>query len=150
MIAVDFAAVDHWFEEDVEVFVHPRSPLTRIDALASSRHVVVSVEGVTLADTRKPTLLFETLVPTRHYVPMVDVNLDLLVPSDTRSSCPYKGHARYWSAQVGGQTHADLAWSYPTPLPEVTPIAGQICFFDERVDIAIDGVLQERPRSHFA
>ncbi len=149
LVTIDFGAVDCWFEEDVEVFVHPRSPFTRVDALASSRHVVISIDGVVLADSHKPTMLFETGAPTRHYLPMTDVKLDLLEPSTTRSSCPYKGDASYWSASINDRLERDIAWSYRTPMPEATPIAGLVCFYDERVDVAVDGVRQPRPQSHF-
>ncbi len=149
-VTIDFCAVDRWFEEDVEVFVHPRSPFTRVDALASSRHIVVSIDGVVLADSHKPTLLFETGAPTRHYLPMTDVNLDLLEPSTTRSSCPYKGDARYWSVAINGRVERDIAWSYRTPMPESTPIAGLVCFYDEKLDIDVDGHRQPRPDTHFA
>ena len=111
-MTIDFTAVDRWFEEDVEVFVHPRSPFTRVDALASSRHVVISIDGVVLAGSHKPTMLFETGAPSRHYLPMTDVNLDFLEESTTRSSCPNKGDARYWSALIDGRVERDIAWSY--------------------------------------
>ena len=149
-VTIDFTAVDRWFEEDVEVFVHPRSPFTRVDALASSRHVVISIDGVVLADSHKPTMLFETGAPSRHYLPMTDVNLDLLEESTTRSSCPYKGDARYWSALIDGRVERDIAWSYKTPMPEATPIAGLICFYDEKLDVDVDGLRQPRVVSHFA
>jgi uncharacterized protein (DUF427 family) len=150
LVTIDFAAVDRWFEEDVEVFVHPRSPFTRIDALASSRHVVVSVDDVVLADSHNPTMLFETGAPHRHYLPMTDVNMGLLEPSPTRSSCPYKGDAAYWSISINDRVERNIAWSYRTPMPEATPIAGLVCFYDEKLDVDIDGVRQPRPDTHFA
>ena len=97
----DWDAMDGWFEEDEEIFTHPRSPYTRVDILDSSRHVRVIVEGVTVAESSGPKLLFETDLPTRFYLPKVDVHMDLLVPTDTDSHCPYKGTARYWSVRVG-------------------------------------------------
>ncbi len=150
LVTIDFGAVDRWFEEDVEVFVHPRSPFTRIDALASSRHVVISIDDVVLADSHRPTLLFETGAPTRHYLPMTDVKLDLLERSTTRSSCPYKGDASYWSVSINGRVEDDIAWSYRTPMPEATRIAGLVCFYDEKLDVDVDGVRQPRVESHFA
>ncbi len=150
LVTIDFAAVDRWFEEDVEVFVHPRSPFTRVDALASSRHVVVSIDDVVLADSHNPTMLFETGAPPRHYLPMTDVNLGLLEPSTTHSSCPYKGDARYWSVSIDDRVERDIAWSYRTPMPEATPIAGLVCFYDEKLDVDVDGVRQPRVESHFA
>ena len=150
LVTIDFAAVDRWFEEDIEVFVHPRSPFTRIDALASSRHIVISIDGVVLADSHKPTMLFETEAPPRLYLPMTDVNLDLLEPSTTQSSCPYKGDASYWSVSINDRVEHDIAWSYKGPMPEAAAIAGLVCFYDEKVDIDVDGVRQPRPDTHFA
>lgn len=146
---LDFDALDHWFEEDIEVFVHPRSPYTRIDALASSRHVVVSLNGIELANSQKPTVLFETGAPARFYLPMTDVSLHLLAENDRRSACPYKGESTFFDTNVGGSPTTDVAWTYILPRPESTPIAGLISFFNEIVDIDVDGERQPRPISHF-
>jgi uncharacterized protein (DUF427 family) len=146
----EWGAMDAWFEEDEEVFVHPRDPYTRVDVLQSSRHVAVRVDEVTVAETTRPTLLFETGLPTRYYVPQVHVRMDLLVPSATTSGCPYKGLARYWSVHTERGTAPDVAWSYPTPLPESTKIAGLVCFYNERVDLEVDGERLERPDRPFA
>lgn len=149
-VRLDFAAMDHWFEEDEEVFVHPRDPYKRIEILPSSRHIRVEVDGVTVADTHHPTLLLETGLPARWYLPPVDVRLDLLQPTDTATACPYKGTARYWSVVVGDTTHPDLAWGYPTTTRESGPVAGLICFYDEKVDVFVDEVRQDRPQTKFA
>jgi uncharacterized protein (DUF427 family) len=149
-IRLDWDAMDAWFEEDEQVFTHPRDPYTRVDILPSSRHVRVEVDGVTVAETAKPTLLFETGLPTRFYLPKTHVRMDLLTPTDTVSHCPYKGQAEYWSVRAGDAVHADLAWSYRTPLPESQKIAGLISFYNEKVDIFVDGVLQERPKTKFS
>jgi uncharacterized protein (DUF427 family) len=138
-VRIEWSAADHWFEEDEEVYVHPRSPYARVDTLPSSRHVQVVVDGVTVADTHKPTLLFETGLPTRYYVPLPDVRVDLLEASDTRTGCPYKGTASYWSLRTGEQRHDDIAWYYPTPLPESIGIAGLVCFYNDRVELIVDG-----------
>jgi uncharacterized protein (DUF427 family) len=130
-----------WFEEATEVFVHARDPSKRVDAIPSERHVRVEVGGTLLAESRRPTALFETWLPTRWYLPAEDVRLDVLAPSDTVTRCPYKGQARFWSARG----HADIAWSYPEPIPECPRIAGLICFFNEHVDLTVDGEPQERP-----
>ena len=150
LVRLDWDALDAWFEEDEEVFVHPRSPYTRIDVLDSSRRVRVAVEGLPVADTSHPRLLFETGLPTRFYLPRVDVRMDLLVASDTVTRCPYKGVARYWSVRTSGGLVEDVAWSYPAPLPESIRIAGLVCFLDERVDVTVDGVRRERPRTHLS
>jgi uncharacterized protein (DUF427 family) len=148
-IRLGWHSIDAWFEEDEQVFTHPRDPYTRVDILPSSRHVRIAVDGVTLAETSKPTLLFETGLPTRYYLPKTHVRMDLLTPTDTESHCPYKGQAEWWSVRAGDTLHTDLAWSYRTPLPESQKIAGLIAFYDEKVDVYVDGVLQEQPRSRF-
>ena len=134
--------MDAWFEEDEQVFTHPRDPYTRVDVLSSSRHVRVEVNGVTIAETAKPTLLFETGLPTRYYLPKSHARMDLLRPSDTVSHCPYKGQAEYWSLRVGDEVRPDVAWSYRSPFPESQKIAGLISFYPEKVDLYVDGVLQ--------
>lgn len=142
-IRLDWNAMDSWFEEDEEVFTHPRDPYTRVDILPSSRHVRVEVHGVTVAETTKPTLLFETGLPVRYYLPKTDVRMDLLEPSATTSHCPYKGEASYWSLSLGETRIDDIVWSYRTPLPESQKIAGLVCFYTDKVDLYIDGKLQE-------
>jgi uncharacterized protein (DUF427 family) len=137
--------MDGWFEEDDEVFVHPRDPYHRVDVLSSSRHVRVVVADETVAETRRPWLLFETGLPTRYYLPKADVRMDLLVATDSQTQCPYKGDARYWSARVGDTVEEDIAWSYPFPIPECPRIANLVCFYNERADILVDGELQPRP-----
>lgn len=143
-------SLDHWFEENEEVRVHARSPYARVDVLPSSRQVKVVVDGQTVADSDHPTLLFETGLPTRYYLPKPDVRMDLLTPTDTVSSCPYKGNARYWSVDVDGAVHEDLVWGYDFPLPESIRVAGLVCFFNEKVDLYVDGVLEERPKTPFS
>jgi uncharacterized protein (DUF427 family) len=143
-VRFEFDAMDAWFEEDEEIFVHPRDPSTRVQILPSSRHVTIEVDGVTVADSSHPTLLYETHLPRRTYIPKLDVRMDLLTPTSNTSRCPYKGTARYWSLQGND----DIAWSYPTPLRESVPIAGLVAFYDERVDVTIDGVRQTRPSMH--
>lgn len=150
LIRLDWDAMDAWFEEDEEVFTHPRDPYTRVDIVPSSRHVRVEVEGVTIAESTSPRLLFETGLPTRYYLPKTHVRLDLLIPTDTVTHCPYKGQAEYWSVRAGDTVHEDLAWSYRTPLPESQKIAGLIAFYNEKVDIYLDGDLQGRPSTKFS
>ena len=143
-------AMEAWFEEDEEVYTHPRDPYTRVDILASSRRVKVLLDGLLLADSTSPRLLFETGLPTRYYLPRTDVRMDLVERSPTVTHCPYKGRADTWSVRVGGLLHEDLAWSYPAPLPESQKVAGLIAFYNEKLDIEVDGVLQERPRTKFS
>ena len=150
LIRLDWHAMDAWFEEDEEVFTHPRDPYTRVDILASSRRVRVEVDGTVVADSTSPRLLFETGLPVRWYLPKPHVRLDLLVPSDTVTHCPYKGRAEYWSVRTPEGARDDLAWSYRAPLPESQKIAGLIAFLDEKVDVIVDGVRRERPRTKFS
>jgi uncharacterized protein (DUF427 family) len=139
-----------WFEEDEPIYGHPRNPYSRVDALRSHRHVRVELDGVLLADTTSPVLLFETGLPTRYYIDQSDVSFEQLVPSDTQTLCPYKGvTSGYWSVRVGDAVHPDLAWAYHYPLPAVAPIAGLVAFYNEKVDITVDGVPLERPQTHF-
>ncbi|MGP3960380.1 DUF427 domain-containing protein [Nonomuraea sp. 3N208] len=145
-VRFEWAAMDAWFEEDEQVYFHPRDPYTRVDILPSSRHVRVEVDGVTVADSRGARILFETGLPARYYLPKPDVRLDLLEHTDTVTHCPYKGTAEYWS--VNGKE--DLAWSYRTPLPESERVAGLIAFYNEKLDIYVDGELQERPKTKFS
>ncbi|MEN8234826.1 MAG: DUF427 domain-containing protein [Actinomycetota bacterium] len=149
-VAFEWSAMDAWFEEDVEVHVHPRDPYTRVDVLPSSRHVEVLVDGVKVADSHHPRLLFETGLPTRYYLPKTDVRMDLLTPTDTQTHCPYKGTAEYWSATIGDAVHEDLVWSYRTPLPESHGIGGLVAFYNEKVDIVVDGELQGRSKTVFS
>ncbi|MGB9113658.1 MAG: DUF427 domain-containing protein [Acidimicrobiales bacterium] len=149
LIRLNWDSMDAWFEEDEQVFTHPRDPYTRVDILPSSRHVRVEMGGRTVAESTSPRLLFETGLPARYYLPKTHVRLDLLIPTDTVSHCPYKGQAEWWSVRVGDAVHHDLAWSYPTPLPESQKIAGLIAFYNEKVDMFVDGVLQEPPSTHF-
>ncbi len=146
-VAFYWNRMDAWYEEDDEVFVHARDPYHRVDVLNSSRHVRVEVGGQTLADTHRPRLLFETSLPVRYYIPKADVRMDLLEPTDTVTACPYKGQARYWSANTGDTAVKDVAWSYPAPIPECPKVEQFVAFFNERVDLYVDGELQPRPKT---
>ncbi|WP_030604491.1 DUF427 domain-containing protein [Streptomyces fulvoviolaceus] len=137
--------LDHWYEEEEEIFIHPRDPHKRVDAIPSSRHVVVEIDGTVVADTHRPVLLFETGLPTRYYIPREDVRLDLLEPTDHHTGCPYKGTARYRSSR----TQANIVWSYPDPLPAVGAVKDLLAFYNEEVDITVDGERQERPVTPF-
>lgn len=139
-VAFRWNAVDAWFEEDEEVFVHARDPYARIDILQGSSLVEVRLDGELIARSSRPVLLFETHLPTRFYLPPEDVRLDLLQRSDKTTRCPYKGTASYWSAEIAGQRHQDIAWDYRTPIPEAIRIAGLISFYPDAVDsITRDG-----------
>lgn len=134
--------MDTWYEEDEEVFGHPHDPYHRVDVLDSSRHIRVSVNGAVVAETDRPKLLFETSLPVRYYIPPEDVRADLLVPSGTETVCPYKGIASYYSVKTSDGTYEDLAWYYPEPLPEAQKAKDHMCFYDEKVEIEVDGERQ--------
>jgi uncharacterized protein (DUF427 family) len=147
-VRFEWDALDAWYEEDEQVYVHPRSPYARVDALRSSRPVRIEVDGVVLAEAASSVVVFETGLPPRHYLDRTALRTEHLEPSATVTACPYKGTTGgYWSALVGGQLHADLAWSYTFPTRELLPIAGLVAFYNERVDLFVDGVLQPRPRT---
>ncbi|MGI9009411.1 MAG: DUF427 domain-containing protein [Streptosporangiaceae bacterium] len=154
-VRLTWDSMSEWLEEDEPVYVHARDPHKRVDILASSRHVRVELDGVTVAESRQPRILFETGLPARYYLPLTDVRMDLLRPSDRSSRCPYKGTAAYWSvdttpAAAAGRVHTDVVWIYRAPLPESQKVAGLACFYNERVSIYLDGELQPRPKSPFS
>jgi uncharacterized protein (DUF427 family) len=147
----EWGALDAWFEEDEQVFVHPRSPYVRVDALRSTRTVRVELEGVLLAESRSPVLVFETGLPTRYYLNRSEVDFTSLAASTTQTACPYKGvTSAYWSVRAGDATHPDLAWSYDFPTRQLQPVAGLIAFYNEKVDITVDGTRLPRPVTHFS
>ena len=144
---IDFDAFDEWREEDELLVAHARDPFGTVDTRRSSRRVVVEIAGTTIAESTRSVMLFETFLPTRYYVPRDDVRLDLLEPTSTQTACAYKGFASYWSASVSGTVVPDVAWSYEDPHNYATAVQRMICFFNERVDLTIDGVPLERPRT---
>jgi uncharacterized protein (DUF427 family) len=144
-VTFDFSAFQ-WREEDEPIVAHPHDPFKRLDILASTRQVRIEWEGRLLAASQRPLLLFETLLPVRFYLPRADVVADL-EPSDTISYCAYKGRASYLSVPDGS---ADVAWSYPDPLREAEPVRDYVAFFNERVDIIVDGQHRERPVTHWS
>ncbi len=150
-VRIEWDALDAWFEEEERVFVHPRNPYTRVDALRSSRHVRVQLDGVLLAESTAPVLVFETALPTRYYLDRSAIRWEHLRASDTVTRCPYKGvTSGYWSAVVGDEVHPDLAWAYDFPTAPLLPIAGLVAFFNERVDLEVDGERLARPMTHFS
>ena len=146
---LDFKLMDHWYQEDDEIFVHPRDPYHRVDVMRSSRHVRIEIDGQTVSDTHRPSILFETGHPLRYYIPQADVRMDLLRPSQTHTSCPYKGDASYWSADVNGKVVEDVVWTYPKPIPECAKIEQLLSFYNEKVDVYVDGEVEPKPASRF-
>jgi uncharacterized protein (DUF427 family) len=147
----EWDALDAWFEEDEQVFVHPRNPYVRVDALPSRRHIRVELEGQLLADSRAPVLVFETGLLTRYYINRSEVAFEQLIRTDTQTACPYKGvTSDYWSLRAEGRRsdrYEDIAWSYSFPTRQVLPIAGLVAFYNEKVDIEVDGVALPRART---
>ena len=147
----EWAALDSWFEEDEEVFVHPRNPYARVDALRSTRTVRIELDGVVLAESHSPVMVFETGLPTRYYLNRTEVDFTHFVASDTVTACPYKGTTSgYWSVRIGDAVHPDLAWAYDFPTRELAPIAGLVAFYNEHVDVFVDGEQLERPTTPFS
>ncbi|HEY3917524.1 MAG TPA: DUF427 domain-containing protein [Stellaceae bacterium] len=145
-VAFYWNLMEAWYEEDDEIFVHPRDPYKRVDVVNSSRPVRVVLGGETVAETKRARFLFETRLPTRYYIPLEDVRREKLVPSEKVTSCPYKGTARYYSVRIGDRLYEDIVWTYPDPIAECPKIKGYLCFFNEQVDaIFVDGVAQPRP-----
>jgi uncharacterized protein (DUF427 family) len=150
-VRIRWEALDHWFEEDEEVFVHPRNPYARVDALRSSQQVRVELEGLVLAESSAPVLVFETGLPTRYYLDRTSLDFSHLEPSSTETACPYKGRTTaYWSVRVGDRLHEDLAWCYDFPTRQLLPIAGLVAFYNEKVDLFLDGEPVDRPVTHFS
>lgn len=145
LLGFKWDALERWFEEDEEAVVHARDPYHRVDVLDTSRRIRISLDGRLLAETHGGKVIFETGLPPRWYVPPDDVHAELLIPSETRTGCAYKGFASYWSVRAGDRVEEDLAWCYREPRREVALIEGMVAFFNERVDVELDGELQERP-----
>jgi uncharacterized protein (DUF427 family) len=146
----EWEALDAWFEEDEQVFVHPRNPYVRVDALRSTRRVRIELDGAVLAESASPVMVFETGLPTRYYLNRTDLNFDYLVSTLTVTACPYKGKTSgYWSVRVGDETYPDLAWAYDFPTRQLLPIAGLISFYNEKVDVFLGKDLLTRPTTHF-
>jgi uncharacterized protein (DUF427 family) len=150
LIAFYFDRMGRWLEEGEEIAVHPRDPYHRIDVRSTDRHIRISLEGELLAETERAVALFESNLPARWYLPAEDVCAELEA-SDTVTGCPYKGTAAYYSVKLGnggdGETVKDLIWHYEEPFDEVRRVKGLLCFYNEKVDIELDGEAQERPES---
>jgi uncharacterized protein (DUF427 family) len=147
-VVLDFDAFDAWYEEDEPIVGHPRDPFHRVDTRRTSRRVRIERDGEVLAESDRAVLLFETNLPTRFYLPREDLVAGV-EPSTRRTYCPYKGEATYWS--IGGIR--DIAWSYEADdlLPDgPRAITGLVAFFDERVDVVVDGARRERPQTEIA
>jgi uncharacterized protein (DUF427 family) len=142
-VAFVWDQMDHWYEENTEVYKHARDPYHRVDAMSGTRHVRITVAGETIAETHRPHVLFETGLPIRYYIPSEDIRMDLLEPTPLHSRCPYKGEASYWKVTNAEQ---EVAWAYLDPIAECPSIKGLIAFYNERVDeVWVDGQLEPKP-----
>lgn len=151
MARFEWAALDAWYEEDEQVFVHPRDPYTRVDALRSTRRIRIELDGDVLAESDSPVLVFETGLPTRYYLNRTEVSFTHLTSTSTATACPYKGiTSGYWTAQIGEASYPDIAWTYDFPTRHLLPITGLVAFYNERVDITLDGQPLTRPVTHFS
>ncbi|KXT10102.1 hypothetical protein AC579_9698 [Pseudocercospora musae] len=150
LVKIDFASMDQWFEESTPIFVHPKDPFKRIDILQSTRHIRVSIAGQVVADTDSSMHLYETGLPCRYYLPLTRVDASVLRPSKTLTQCPYKGEAEYYSVEIDGKIYEDVIWYYNRPLLESARVEGLVCFYNEKVDIELDGEVLEKPISPFA
>ncbi len=143
-IAISWKAIDHWYEEEEEIYDEPRNPYYRVDTIQSSRHVEVLVDGVKLADTKNAYMVFETYLPTRFYIPEEDVSMDSMTPTEKETVCPYKGFANYYNVKVNGNIYENIVWSYFDPIPEAPKLKNTLAFWtekDKRIQIFVDGDL---------
>lgn len=146
----DWTAMDAWYEEGHRVYGHPRDPYNRVDTVASDRAMRVALDGETLAETDRATFLFETGHPRRYYFPKADVAMDSLTPTNATWRCPYKGQAKFWNVEIGGETYENYAWSYPETLKDAAEVEGMIGFYNEKLDIYVDGELEGKPTTRFS
>ena len=109
----------------------------RITISPTDLHVEVAVGGETVAESQHPVLLEETGLPTRYYLPRQDVRTELLRPTSTETTCPFKGQASYWSVVVGEKVHDNIVWTYEEPIPSAEPITGLVSFYNERVELSV-------------
>jgi uncharacterized protein (DUF427 family) len=149
-ISFKWNAIDHWYEEEEEIFIHPRDPYKRIDIVDSSRHIQVVIDSEIVADTKNPRLLFETGLPVRYYIPAEEVKKEFLIDSDLNTGCPYKGTASYYSVKTGENIHNNVVWYYSDPIDESARIKNYICFYNEKIDIIENGKLLPHPVTPFS
>ncbi|KAM0559965.1 hypothetical protein ACHAPJ_003919 [Fusarium lateritium] len=148
--STELTTLDQWLEEDEPIFVHAKDPYKRVDILRSQRPIEIKVKGKTVAKSVSSMHLFETGLPTRYYLPLTAVDQSVLRKSNLRTKCPYKGDAEYYNVVIDGQEFENLVWYYNRPTHESSAITGLVCFYNEKVDVILDGELQVQPKTHFA
>jgi uncharacterized protein (DUF427 family) len=148
-VSLRWDAMDAWFEEDDELFGHVRDPYHRVEIRDASRRVRVVVGGEVVAESLRPIIVYETGLPPRYYLPREDVRVDLLEPHGKRTRCAYKGEASHWSVRAGGGLAEAVAWSYEQPDDDAVRLRGLVAFYNELVDLEVDGERLERPRTQW-
>ena len=148
--ALVWDALDEWFVEDEQAHGHPRDPYSRIDVYPTARRVRVLLDGEVLAESHRTMILFESGLPPRYYLPQEDVRMDLLESSPTKTRCAYKGSASYWHVRIGDALHKDLVWTYREPQHDAERVRDHLAFYNERVDIEVEGERFERPLTEFS
>ena len=147
LIAFYFNRMDHWYEEDEEVFVHPRDPYHRVDVVRSDRHVRVSLDGQLLAESDRALALFESNLPRAGTSRPRTCSPNSSRPTRSPAVRTRGRRATTRSSSVMTSSAEDLVWYYAEPIAEAVRIKGLLCFFNERVDLELDGELQQRPES---
>ncbi|CZT18302.1 uncharacterized protein RCC_04146 [Ramularia collo-cygni] len=150
LVKIDFDSIDKWFEEDTQIYIHPKDPFKRVDILQSSRHIRVRVGGKIVADSQSCMHLYETGLPCRYYLPLTSIDASVLRPSQTKTGCPYKGEAEYYHVNVDGKVYEDVVWYYTRPLLESIKIEGLCCFYNEKVEIELNGQILDSPETPFS
>ncbi|KAK1243374.1 hypothetical protein MKX07_004002 [Trichoderma sp. CBMAI-0711] len=141
LVRLEFSAMDSWLEEDLPIYGHPKDPFKRIDILPSTRPIEVRIAGKTVAKSPHAQHLHETGLRVRYYLPLASVvDPALLRPSKTTTYCPYKGTAEYYDVVLDdGREYKDVVWYYRATLHESAAVAGLISFYNEKVEIYLDG-----------
>lgn len=140
LVVIDTTKVDKWYEDDEQVKGHAAGPYNRIDIRKSSRPVKVVIDGVTVAETNSALFLYENGYVTRYYIDTADIkNKELFHPTSHTSVCPYKGVASYYSATINGKEYENIVWFYPEPIDAVAKLKGHWSFYNEKLDIYVDG-----------
>lgn len=141
LVSFDPGRIDRVYEEDELVAPEPIDPYHRVDVRDSSRRLRISLDGVVLAESRAPRLVFETTARPRFYLTAEEVRTTLLEPSPLRTTCQYKGDAEYFHVRLGQRLVEDLVWRYPAPREDGRRIAGRYAIHHERCHTEIDGRL---------
>jgi len=141
LVRIEVSALDSWFVEDEKLLgPHPKDPYKRIETFPTSREIRIEVDGVVVAKSNQNVFLYETMLRPRYYLSSTTVNWELLNESDTTTYCPYKGMANYYNLKVNGREIKDIVWYYTYPTSESALVAGRLCFYNEKVDVFVDGV----------